>query len=189
MHDMELQSIRHRAKAIYEKEIRSKNKINQQFQTSRPNEVWVSDVTYFRTPYNSYYICVILDLYSRKVISYLEFSQITLSILFIHDKFMIPKLTLIARLIFPIVFLFTRQTYSVSRVLSIVRICSSKTMLSWGKPSANIFTCVGILAFECRLVIAATIVVGLCLFPISFCNMSTGRNPPCSLPFTGFKSA
>ena len=70
MHDMELQSIRHRAKAIYEKEIRSKNKINQQFQTSRPNEVWVSDVTYFRTPYNSYYICVILDLYSRKVISY-----------------------------------------------------------------------------------------------------------------------
>ena len=70
MHDMELQSIRHRAKAIYEKEIRSKNKINQQLQTSRPNEVWVSDVTYFRTPYNSYYICVILDLYSRKVISY-----------------------------------------------------------------------------------------------------------------------
>ena len=70
MHDMGLQSIRHRAKAIYEKEVKSKNKVNQQFQTSRPNEVWVSDVTYFRTQYNSYYICVILDLYSRKVISY-----------------------------------------------------------------------------------------------------------------------
>lgn len=70
MHDMGLQSIRHRAKAIYEKEVKAKNKVNQQFQTTRPNEVWVSDVTYFRTPYNSYYICVILDLYSRKVIAH-----------------------------------------------------------------------------------------------------------------------
>ena len=70
MHDMGLQSIRHRAKAIYEKEVKAKNKVNQQFQTARPNEVWVSDVTYFRTPYNSYYICVILDLYSRKVIAH-----------------------------------------------------------------------------------------------------------------------
>ena len=70
MHDMGLQSIRHRAKAIYEKEVKAKNKVNQQFQTARPNEIWVSDVTYFRTPYNSYYIYVILDLYSRKVIAY-----------------------------------------------------------------------------------------------------------------------
>lgn len=70
MHDMGLQSIRHRAKAIYEKEVKAKNKVNQQFQTTRPNEVWVSNVTYFRTPYNSYYICVILDLYSRKVIAH-----------------------------------------------------------------------------------------------------------------------
>ena len=70
LHDMGLQSIRHRAKAIYEKEVKAKNKVNQQFQTTRPNEIWVSDVTYFRTPYNSYYICVILDLYSRKVIAH-----------------------------------------------------------------------------------------------------------------------
>lgn len=70
MHDMGLQSVRHRAKAIYEKEVKNKNKVKQQFQTSRPNEIWVSDVTYFKTQYNSYYICVILDLYSRKIISY-----------------------------------------------------------------------------------------------------------------------
>ena len=70
MHDMGLQSVRHRAKSIYEKEVKNKNKVNQQFQTSRPNEIWVSDVTYFKTQYNSYYICVILDLYSRKIISY-----------------------------------------------------------------------------------------------------------------------
>ena len=65
MHDMGLQSMRHRAKAIYEKEIKAKNKVNQQFQTTRPNEVWASDATY-----NSYYICIILDLYSRKVIAH-----------------------------------------------------------------------------------------------------------------------
>lgn len=70
MQDMGLKSIRHRAKAIYEKEIKCKNKVNQQFQVSRPNEVWVSDVTYFRTKINSYYICVVLDLYSRKVLAY-----------------------------------------------------------------------------------------------------------------------
>ena len=69
MHDMGLQSVRHRAKTIYEKEVKNKNKVNQQFQTSRPNEIWVSDVTYFKTQYNSYYICVILDLYSRKIVS------------------------------------------------------------------------------------------------------------------------
>lgn len=39
MNDMGLQSIRHRAKAIYEKEVKAKNKVNQQFQTTRPNEV------------------------------------------------------------------------------------------------------------------------------------------------------
>ena len=38
-------------------------------------------------------------------------------------------------------------------------------------------------------VIAAAITVGLYLFPTSFCTIKTGRNPPCSLPTTGLKSA
>ena len=38
-------------------------------------------------------------------------------------------------------------------------------------------------------VIAATIIVGLYLLPISFCTMSTGRSPPCSEPITGLKLA
>ncbi len=49
---------------------RKQNLLNQQFTVSRPNEVWVSDVTYFKYNNSVYYICVILDLYARKVISH-----------------------------------------------------------------------------------------------------------------------
>lgn len=46
------------------------NILNQQFQVSKPNEVWVSDITYFRYDDKNYYICVIIDLYARKVVGY-----------------------------------------------------------------------------------------------------------------------
>ncbi len=49
---------------------RKENILNQQFNVSRPNEVWVSDVTYFRYNERNYYICVIIDLYARKVVGY-----------------------------------------------------------------------------------------------------------------------
>ena len=39
------------------------------------------------------------------------------------------------------------------------------------------------------LVIAAAITVGLNRLPTSFCTISTGRTPPCSLPTTGLRSA
>ena len=32
-------------------------------------------------------------------------------------------------------------------------------------------------------------ILRLCLFPTSFCTISTGRSPPCSLPTTGLRSA
>lgn len=70
MRDMGLISIRQDAKDLYDKEQRKfKNYLNQQFTTTRPNEVWVSDVTYFRLHNKNYYICVILDLFSRMVIA------------------------------------------------------------------------------------------------------------------------
>ena len=81
--------------------------------------------------------------------------------------------------------------YCFSLCLSIVRICSSRMMESLSSPSKSFTSvCVGNFAFVCtRLVIAATITVGLCLFPISLEMISTGLVPPCSEPTTGFKSA
>lgn len=46
------------------------NKLKRQFAQTAPNLVWVSDLTYLRTLEGVYYLCVILDLFSRKVISY-----------------------------------------------------------------------------------------------------------------------
>ncbi len=71
MRDMGLISIRQDAKDLYDKEIRRyKNYLNQQFTTTRPDEVWVSDVTYFRFNDHNYYICVVLDLFARRVVGY-----------------------------------------------------------------------------------------------------------------------
>lgn len=71
MTDMGLISIREDAKDYYDKEKKKhKNYLNRQFHVSRPNEVWVSDITFFRYNEKSFYICVIIDLYARKVIAY-----------------------------------------------------------------------------------------------------------------------
>lgn len=73
MREMGLVCVRSTAKQDYLKLWESEKKRNvlqQQFSVSRPNEVWVSDVTCFKLTNRYYYVCVILDLFSRKVISY-----------------------------------------------------------------------------------------------------------------------
>ena len=71
MHENGMFSIRACAKTLYKQyQERKANILQQQFQVSRPNEVWVSDVTYFSVFGRMYYICVVLDLYARKVIAY-----------------------------------------------------------------------------------------------------------------------
>ena len=72
MQDMGLTSIRQRAKALYEKERREfcKNRLRQQFNVQKPNNVWVSDVTCFNYRDKHIYICVIIDLFSRMVVGY-----------------------------------------------------------------------------------------------------------------------
>jgi len=47
-----------------------KNILHQQFDQREPNLVWVCDFTYIRAGGRFYYLCAILDLFSRKVIAY-----------------------------------------------------------------------------------------------------------------------
>ena len=71
MRDMGLFSIRQNAKKIYDDEcLKYKNHLNQEFIAESPNEIWVSDITYFRYSGKPYYICVIIDLFSRMVVGY-----------------------------------------------------------------------------------------------------------------------
>ncbi len=46
------------------------NLIQQQFETSQPNKVWTSDISYVPVKTGFVYLCVILDLFSRKVIAW-----------------------------------------------------------------------------------------------------------------------
>ena len=71
MKEMGIGSICQVSKKLYEDECKKhKNYVNQQFDPKAPNDIWVSDVTYFKFNDKAYYICVIIDLFSRKVISY-----------------------------------------------------------------------------------------------------------------------
>lgn len=69
---MNLHSIRNGAKKDYLRfNYEKKNDhLKMQFSVHAPNQVWVSDVTYFKFESKFQYVCAIMDLYSRKVISY-----------------------------------------------------------------------------------------------------------------------
>lgn len=54
----------------YSKSAYCLNKLQRNFNQEQPNSVWVSDITYLRTCSGIYYLCVIIDLFSRYVISY-----------------------------------------------------------------------------------------------------------------------
>lgn len=53
-----------------------KNILSQNFNQTAPNKVWVCDFTYIRAAGRFYYLCVILDLFSRRVIAYKLSSKI-----------------------------------------------------------------------------------------------------------------
>lgn len=73
MHECGLSSVRTTARSDY---LRlnaletPKNRIRQSFTAHSPNQIWVSDVTCFKIKDKYYYICVILDLFSRKVVAH-----------------------------------------------------------------------------------------------------------------------
>ena len=52
-----------------------KNKLKQNFTQSRPNVFWVGDVTEVKINSTRFYICVVMDLFSRRVVGYRVSSQ------------------------------------------------------------------------------------------------------------------
>ena len=46
------------------------NELNRDFVASKPNEKWVSDITYISTVQGFLYLCVVIDLFSRKVVGW-----------------------------------------------------------------------------------------------------------------------
>ena len=46
------------------------NFLNRKFKQSAPNQSWVSDITYLKVGQKWYYLCVIIDLFSRKVVAW-----------------------------------------------------------------------------------------------------------------------
>ena len=73
MQELDLHSIRPDAKKQYKKQQqynRKQNLLERQFTADRPNQIWVSDITYFKINDYWVYFCVILDLFSRKVVGH-----------------------------------------------------------------------------------------------------------------------
>lgn len=53
------------------------NKLEQRFQTSAPDQVWVTDITYIRTHEGWLYLSVVIDLFSRRVVGWSAQSRMT----------------------------------------------------------------------------------------------------------------
>ena len=66
MQELGLQSIRSDAKKQYKKQqqYKKQNLPERQFTADHPNQIWVSDITYFKVNDYWVYLCSILDLYS-----------------------------------------------------------------------------------------------------------------------------
>lgn len=67
-------------KFVYSKptvSIQCPNYLKQQFNPTKPNRVWVSDISYIPIKKGFVYLCVILDLYARKVIAWKIQSKMT----------------------------------------------------------------------------------------------------------------
>ena len=71
----EMNLITKQARGIKERKIKIKseklpNFIHRNFSALKPNQVWVSDITYLPVENKHCYMCVIMDLFSRKVLAY-----------------------------------------------------------------------------------------------------------------------
>lgn len=72
MREMGLESVRVDAKKQYQRREKyaRQNLLHRSFKVAKPNQVWVSDITSFKIKGKWFYLCVIIDLFSRKVIGF-----------------------------------------------------------------------------------------------------------------------
>lgn len=72
MNEMGLESVRVDAKKQYQRREKytRQNLLHRSFKVAKPNQVWVSDITSFKIKGKWLYLCVIIDLFSRKVIAF-----------------------------------------------------------------------------------------------------------------------
>jgi len=55
----------------------AENRLEQRFEASRPDQVWVTDITYIKTHEGWLYLCVVIDLFSRRVVGWSAQSRMT----------------------------------------------------------------------------------------------------------------
>jgi len=55
----------------------AENKLEQRFDVMEPDETWVTDITYIKTHEGWLYLCVVIDLFSRRVIGWSAQSRMT----------------------------------------------------------------------------------------------------------------
>ena len=65
-----LHSYRVRRQSVGKPAILIPNLLQRQFTATRPNKVWVTDITYIRTWQGWLYLAVVLDLFSRKIVGW-----------------------------------------------------------------------------------------------------------------------
>ena len=72
MQELDLRSVRNNAKKQYKKrqQYQKQNLLAREFTADHPDQIWVSDITYFKVSGYWVYLCIILDLFSRKIIGY-----------------------------------------------------------------------------------------------------------------------
>ena len=69
----------------------AQNIVNRQFNVDTPNKVWVSDITYIWTNEGWLYLCIVLDLFSRKVVGWAMSQNIDTQL--VMDSFTMAVLT------------------------------------------------------------------------------------------------
>lgn len=70
MNELNLVCVSPNSKKSYKYFLQKENIVNKAFNPEHPNQIWVSDITTFMIKDERLYLCAILDLYSRKIISY-----------------------------------------------------------------------------------------------------------------------